>query len=82
MSESDASGALIATPCAASASFARTLRAVGGSFFGVRKSKDLERDVQELNPLHIVIAGIAAAAIFVTALVVLVNWVIGSGVAR
>ena len=81
MSESETNGAL-RDAVRRKASFARTLRAVGGSFFGVRKSKDLERDVQELNPLHIVIAGIAAAAIFVTALVVLVNWVIGSGVAR
>ena len=81
MSESETNGAL-RDAVRRKPSFARTLRAVGGSFFGVRKSKDLERDVQELNPLHIVIAGIAAAAIFVTALVVLVNWVIGSGVAR
>ncbi len=64
------------------ASFGRTLRAVGGSFFGVRKSKDLERDASELNPLHIVVAGIVAAALFVAVLVLLVNWVIGSGIAR
>ena len=59
----------------------RTLLAVAWSFFGVRKSKDLERDVGELNPLHIVIAGVIVAALFVVALIVLVNWVIGSGVA-
>jgi cell division protein FtsX len=51
------------------------------SFFGVRTSKDLERDVGELNPLHVVIAGVIVAALFVVALIVLVNWVIGSGVA-
>ena len=60
----------------------RTLQAVLWSFFGVRKSRDLERDVSELNPLHIVIAGVIAAAVFVTLLIVLVNWVIGSGVAK
>ena len=59
----------------------RTVRAVGWSFFGVRKSRDLERDVSELNPLHVVIVGVIAAALFVVALVVLVNWVIASGVA-
>jgi hypothetical protein len=59
----------------------RTLLAVAWSFFGVRKSKDLERDVSELNPLHVVIAGVIVAALFVVALIVLVNWVIGSGVA-
>ncbi|MDQ6684760.1 MAG: DUF2970 domain-containing protein [Pseudomonadota bacterium] len=63
-------------------SFWRTLRAVAGSFIGVRKSRDLERDVRELNPLHVVVAGIATALIFVFGLVFLVDWVIGSGVAR
>ena len=62
-------------------SFGQTMRAVAWSFFGVRKSKDLERDVSELNPLHIVVAGVVVAALFVVALIVLVNWVIGSGVA-
>ncbi|MGZ5158421.1 MAG: DUF2970 domain-containing protein [Caldimonas sp.] len=62
-------------------SLARTVRAVGWSFFGVRKSRDLERDATELNPLHVVIVGVVAAALFVVALVVLVNWVISSGVA-
>jgi hypothetical protein len=62
-------------------SFLRTMQAVAWSFFGVRKSKDLERDVSELNPLHIVVAGVLAAALFVVAIVVLVNWVISSGVA-
>ena len=62
-------------------SFARTLSAVGWSFFGVRKARDLERDAAQLNPLHVVIAGVVVAALFVVALVVLVNWVIASGVA-
>lgn len=63
------------------ASLGRTMLAVFWSFFGVRKSRDLERDVGELNPLHIVIAGVVAAAILVTVLVTLVRWVIGSGIA-
>ena len=63
------------------ASLLRTLLAVVWSFFGVRKSKDLERDVSELNPLHLVVAGVLVAAAFVVALVALVNWVIRSGVA-
>jgi len=62
-------------------SLGRTMLAVFWSFFGVRKSRDLARDVGELNPLHIVIAGVIAAAIFVGVLVVLVQWIIGSGVA-
>ena len=63
------------------ASLLRTLLAVFWSFFGVRKSKDLERDVSELNPLHLVVAGVVVAALFVGALIALVNWVIKSGVA-
>ena len=63
-------------------SLLRTVRAVAWSFFGVRKSRDLERDVAELKPLHVVLVGLAVAAVFVVALVLLVNWVIASGVAR
>jgi hypothetical protein len=63
------------------ASFKRTLLAVLWSFFGVRKAKDLERDVSELNPLHVVIVGVIVAAVFVGALFMLVQWVIRSGVA-
>jgi len=62
-------------------SFLQTLRAVAWSFFGVRRSKDYENDVQKLNPLHVVIAGVIGAVIFVVTLILLVRWVIGSGVA-
>lgn len=59
-------------------SLLQTMRAVLWSFFGVRRGKDYERDVAELNPVHVVIAGVLAAALFVLALVLLVNWVVGS----
>lgn len=62
-------------------SLLRTARAVGWSFFGVRKSAEHERDVASLNPLHVVVIGVAAAALFVVLLVLLVRWVVGSGVA-
>ena len=62
-------------------SIRRTLGAVGWSFFGVRKARDLERDAAQLNPLHVVVAGVVVAALFVALLIVLVNWVIASGVA-
>lgn len=62
-------------------SFWQTLRAVAWSFFGVRKSADYEKDVNQLNPVHLVIAGLIGAAVFVTVLVLLVRWVISSGVA-
>jgi hypothetical protein len=63
-------------------SFVQTMKAVGWSFFGVRKRGDLERDLAELNPLHLVVAGVAAAGLFVGGLLLLVNWVLTSGVAK
>ena len=64
------------------ASFLQTMKAVAWSFFGVRKSRDYERDVSQLNPLHLVIAGVIGAAIFIGVLLVIVNWVLASGVAK
>jgi len=55
------------------ASFKRTLLAVLWSF--------LERDANELNPLHVVIVGVIVAAVFVGVLFALVQWVIRSGIA-
>lgn len=62
-------------------SFAQTLRAVAWSFFGVRRSREYEQDVQKLNPVHVIVAGVLAAAAFVLGLVLLIRWVVGSGVA-
>ncbi|MEO8154334.1 MAG: DUF2970 domain-containing protein [Rhizobacter sp.] len=62
-------------------SFAQTLRAVGWSFFGVRKSAEHEKDVAQLNPVHVVIAALVAVAVFIAILVTLVSWVLSSGVA-
>jgi hypothetical protein len=59
----------------------RTFVAVAWSFFGVRRSADHAADVQKLNPVHVVVVGLISAALFVLALVLLVRWVIGSGVA-
>ncbi|MEQ1682378.1 MAG: DUF2970 domain-containing protein [Burkholderiaceae bacterium] len=63
-------------------SFLQTMRAVGWSFFGVRKSSDYEKDVSQLNPVHVVIAGVIGAVIFITLLLLLVNWVLATGVAK
>lgn len=63
-------------------SFTQTLGAVAWSFFGVRKSSDYAADVSKLNPVHLVIAGVAAALVFIVFLVLVVNWVIASGVAK
>ena len=62
------------------AGLGETLRAVAWSFFGVRRRADLERDASRLNPVHLILAGIAGAAIFVVALVLLIRWIVSSGV--
>lgn len=62
-------------------SFVQTVQAVFWSFFGVRRSRDMAADVSKLNPVHLLITGILGAALFVVALVLIVRWVVGSGVA-
>jgi len=62
-------------------SFGQTLRAVGWSFFGVRKSAEHEKDVAQLNPVHVIIAALIGVGVFITTLVLLVQWVLSSGVA-
>ena len=63
------------------ASFAQTMKAVAWSFFGVRKRSDLEKDVSQLNPVHLVIAGVIGALVFIGVLLLVVNWVLASGAA-
>ena len=62
-------------------SFVQTMKAVAWSFFGVRKSGEFEKDVSQLNPVHVVVAGVVGAIVFIVALLLLVNWVLSSGVA-
>lgn len=57
-------------------SFGATVKAVLWSFFGVRKKSDFEEDAQNLNPLHVIIAGVIAAILFVFALLTLVKMVV------
>ena len=57
-------------------SFVATAKAVLWSFFGVRKKSGFEEDTQKLNPLHVVIAGVIAAVLFVMALLTLVKIVV------
>ena len=63
------------------ASVMQTFRAVAWSFFGIRRSAGQAQDMQKLNPVHLILAGLVSAAVFVLVLVLLVRWVVGSGVA-
>ena len=79
---SDLQGTKLSDAARRKLSFWQTMRAVAWSFFGVRKASDYEKDVGQLNPVHVVIAGVAGAALFVIVLVLLVSWVLASGVAQ
>ena len=57
-------------------SFIATAKAVLWSFFGVRKKSGFEEDTQNLNPLHVVIAGVIAAVLFVLTLLTIVKMVL------
>ncbi|SOE46462.1 Probable transmembrane protein [plant metagenome] len=57
--------------------FLQTLKAVLWALFGVRKGAGYDQDVARLNPVHVIIAGLLAAAIFVTVLIFIVRWAAG-----
>jgi hypothetical protein len=59
------------------ASFGATMKAVFWSFFGIRKKSDYEKDAQQLNPVHVVIAGVIGAMIFIATLLMIVKSVVG-----
>jgi amino acid transporter len=54
----------------------RTVQAVLWSFVGLRKGSDYQKDLEKLNPFHILGVGIGAALLFVLGLIALVNWVV------
>jgi hypothetical protein len=58
-------------------SFGQSMKAVMWSFLGVRKRRDLEADAAQLNPLHVIIAALIAAAIFIGILILIVRAVVG-----
>lgn len=63
-------------PAQRRAGFGQTARAVLWSFFGVRRRSDYEKDATQLNPVHVIIAGLLAAALFVALIIVVVNLVV------
>lgn len=56
--------------------FFQTLKAVAWGFFGVRKGKGYQQDISSLNPVHLILAGVIAAIVFVVGLVVIAGWLI------
>jgi hypothetical protein len=58
-------------------SILKLLKAVFWSFFGVRRRADLESDAAQLNPLHLVVAAVIGAALFIGVLLLVVRAVVG-----
>jgi len=54
-----------------------TVKAVLWGFLGIRRNADYQKDIERLNPLHIMAVGVVMAFLFVGALILLVNWVVG-----
>ncbi len=63
-------------PLRRKASFLQTMKAVLWSFFGVRKGSDYEKDAAQLNPVHVIIAALIGALIFVVVLILIVKSVV------
>ena len=58
-------------------SVVETVLAVLWGFLGVRRKADYQRDVARLTPIHLMVAGVVMALVFVGTLILIVNWVAG-----
>ena len=66
-------------PAPRAAGFLQVLGAVFWSFLGIRKQASGERDMVTIKPLHVVVAGVLAAAAIVATLVALVTMITRKG---
>lgn len=66
-------------PAPRAASFLQVLGAVFWSFLGIRKRAAGERDMVTIKPLHVIVAGLLAAATMVGAVVLLVTAITRKG---
>ena len=59
-------------------SFLRSIKTVAWSFLGIRKNSECREDLQNVNPLHIMVIGVGAVFLFVIGLMFFVQWVVKS----
>jgi hypothetical protein len=52
------------------------MKAVIWSFFGLRRKGDFDKDVEKLNPIHVIIAALIGVALFVGLLISVVKFVV------
>lgn len=65
-------------PPARKASLPQLVGAVFWSFLGIRKGRHMEADMSSIKPLHVILVGLALAAVFVLTLIVLVRVIIAN----
>ena len=53
-----------------------TVKAVLWGFLGVRRNAEYQDDIAKLNPVHLVVVGLAMALVFVFSLILIVRWVV------
>lgn len=59
-------------------SFWRSLRTVAWGFLGVRKNSEYRDDLARANPLHLIIAALLGALLFIGVLVLAVKWAVAT----
>ena len=64
------------SPVKRKGSFWRTVKLVLWSFVGLRARDESEIDVEQLNPVHIIVMALLGAVVFVGALIALATWVV------
>jgi hypothetical protein len=57
-------------------SFIQTMIAVAWSFIGLRRKKDFDEDVGNLNPVYVIIGALIGTAIFIGILLTVVKMVV------
>ena len=57
-------------------SFGRSVKLVAWSFLGIRKNSEYKNDLAQVNPFHVIIAGLIGVMLMVIGLIVVVNWVV------
>lgn len=53
-----------------------TLKAVAWSFIGLRRKKDFDKDVGNMNPLYVLVAALIGVGLFIATLLAVVRTVV------
>ena len=57
-------------------SMLRSIKLVAWSFLGIRSNSAYQEDLAKVNPMHVVVVGLASVLLMVVGLIALVNWVV------